>query len=542
MGKNTIPTHTPNPAPYPRKDHWEYAPGLVSEIVSKTPGATKPSYWADWCRTLFYGGTTLYLWNEATELKIAFLSALSLQEGQGVFLIGKYADESGLTPALKSLLGQRGQITIEEIGPQAVAAFSAVKPTPGTKLQWNFNCLDSLPDRSLDRVILFGAASHVANWNDFARQINRVLREGGRVVVAEAPLGGSEFRYAMHMDAHYEGIISRLLSGMGIKEGELPDVSVEHLTALFQPYLRWSRVFSWDGLYVFFGQKGGKEDSFYPEFPKSTKDVQAFLTVKSFSNPWDFLAEPEKAVYSSVVTELHGKEFWKVQNFGIGCLMWEWHNSRNITDVMYSNLMAKPGDKVLLICEMPEELGTIHELRKRIGETGEIVCVDMVEGAYNYKGWQEKRRGYMERGCGEEWPYEFADDYPDNYFDLIFLPQGVHHCNNWLRDAPRLLRALKPGHQIMAIEAGINRPEFHAAQRRSALLRFVGDRTFEWMIPPHFGVHPKGPVPLAPGCERVGRPHHDVSSAHLRQAFGDYLTDINGFDLKGFILFWGYKR
>jgi len=133
-------------------------------------------------------------------------------------------------------------------------------------------------------------------------------------------------------------------------------------------------------------------------------------------------------------------------------------------------------------------------------------------------------------------------DYPDNYFDLIFLPQGVHHCNNWLRDAPRLLRTLKPGRQIMAIECGINRPEFHAAQRRSALLRFVGDRAFEWMMPPGFGVHPKGPIPLAPGCERVGRPHHDVSTAHLREAFGDYLTDVNSIELKGWILFWGYKK
>ncbi len=445
MKADTPQAHTPNPDPYPPKDHWEYVAGLVSEIVNKTPGATKPGYWADWCRALFYAGTALYLWNEAAELKVAFLSALSLEEGQKVFLVAKYADESGLTPALKSLLGEKGQITTEEIGQRAVAAFAEVKPVSGPKLQWDFHCLDVLPDSSLDRVMLFSAASHVANWPDFARQINRVLREGGRVVIAEAPLGGSEFRYAMHMDGHYESITSRILSGMGIKEEDLPDVSTEHLNTLFQPHLLWTRAFSWDGLYLFFGQKGGKEDGLYTKLPKSTKDVQKFAVVKPSSNSWDFMAQAEKAVYGPVVKELLEKEFWKVQNFGIGCLMWEWHNSRNITDVMYSNLMAKPGDKVLMICEMPEELDTIHELRRRIGKDGEIVCVDMVMGGYNHKGWQKRRQEYMDKGCGEEWPYEFADDYPDNYFDLIFIPQGVHHSNNWLRDAPRLLRALKPG-------------------------------------------------------------------------------------------------
>ena len=108
---------------------------------------------AMWCRALFEGGNTLRLWNEATELKIAFLTACALQRGQKAVLIGKYAEESGVAPALRSLIGQEDNTGVEEILTPALAALQKSRSASGARLQWDFHYFDSLADKSLD---LFG--------------------------------------------------------------------------------------------------------------------------------------------------------------------------------------------------------------------------------------------------------------------------------------------------------------------------------------------------------------------------------------------------
>jgi ubiquinone/menaquinone biosynthesis C-methylase UbiE len=550
MNSGSTRTHIPIPAPYPPKDHFDYTLPKFGEA----PDATNPKYWGEVCRIVFYAGTTLYLWNEATELKIPFLSACAIEEGQTVLLISKYGEESGLAPALKSLLGEKGRLTVEEIGQQALDVFRKAATAPKPRLQWNFNQLNSLPDKSIDRVILFGAASHVVNWSKLAKQVNRVLRDGGRIVIADAPMGGNKFRYAMHLDAHFEGFILKALSAMGIEEKDLPDVNPEDLRALFEPLLRWSRIFSWQGLYLFYGQKGGNKDEPALKSPKPTKEVQTFLSVAPYPNLWDILAQPEKAIWGKRIAEIKNKwakgpqgvpynEWARDLCYGAINLNWMWHNNRNITDIMWGNLRAYPGDKVMIIGESCEQNEIQKELGKRIGKSGEMVLIDMIEeNGCDFEGWQAKRKAYLEKGCTEEWPYDFADNFPDNYFDVLFIPQGVHHSNNWLRDASRLLRAVKPGGQVMAIECGLNRPEFDAALEESAFVRLIMARLFDFVWPAWLGVNLDGKTPLPPQAEHEGRPYHDVSTEHLREAFGDLLVDVNSIEWKGWILFWGYKK
>jgi SAM-dependent methyltransferase len=558
MTSEMTPGHGQIPAPYPPKDHWEYNlfeyhKGLPDqshyEFMAATPGVGTAAYWADWCQAIFYAGTTLYLWNEMPELKAAFLSVCSLEEDADIFLICKYPEESGLVPAVESVLRGRGRLTVEEIDERVITAFGTGSPSAGTDLQWDFRYLDGVPDGSIDRVILFGAASHVADWRRFAAQIERVLRNEGRLIVAEAPLGGKEFREALHEDSHYESFILRVLSGLGMAEDELPDTGAEALTAIFEPHLAWTRYYSRQGIYLFYGQKGGEGPArLVPvaKFPPATPQVREFLKVKAAETTWDLLSERERQVWGTTVADINTPHMGRCVTWGGGSLCWNYRNQREITDIMWGNLAARPGDKVMLIGEFPEDLGTLAELEKRVGPTGEIVVVNITSSpkSYDYKGWQAKRKEYMEQGSPEEWPYDFADDYPDGYFDLIFLPQGVHHCNNWLRDAPRLLRAIKPGGQVMAIECGINRPQMATARQLSALARIVGDRCFEialpyWLVGP---LSPEGPLLPGAGYEHVGRPHHDVSTAHLRESFGDGVTDACGLEYKGWILFWGYKR
>jgi SAM-dependent methyltransferase len=457
------------------------------------------------------------------ELKIALLSACALREEQRVILIAKYANESGLAGALRSLLGQEDQLVVEEIAPKALASFSQIHSTTGKRLQWDFKYFDSLPEKSVDRVILFGAASHIGNLKECVQHIHRVLRNGGRVIIADAPWGGRDLVIAAHLDAHLEGFFTRILSGMGIKEEELPDIGPKDLMAMFKPLLRRNWAFSWQGLYTFCGQKDGEEENTFWEFPVSTEAIRMFLNEKPSASPWDFLAIPEIDALGSEVKEGNLQKNWGRAIFFGSNLKWCWTNARSITHLMYSNLRAKPGDRVLVIGEFLEDLGFLTELRKQIGETGEIATFDMVEKSRSGYTQQWKMGPSATIPEKHQWDYPFADKYADNYFDLIWLPQGVHHAYSWNKIAPRLLRALKPGGQVMMAECRVPSPEFHHGIQMSGMLKCIVDKIF-WAMDTTLEEMP------------------DYSTAEIARAFGDFLRDTFCLEWKGFLLFWGYKR
>ncbi|MBN1630808.1 MAG: methyltransferase domain-containing protein [Thermoleophilia bacterium] len=529
--------------------HWEhnlyeYLKGLPDQshyaFVTGTPGLNTAEYWTDWCRALFFAGASLSLWNEAPELKSAFLAACSLEEGMDVFLIGKAVEESGLEAAIRSILRNWGSLTVEEIEPRACLAIAGLRPEeappggasaaaatpapyPGAPrapvATWDYDYLDEVPDATLDRLILFQAASHVADWERFAPEVDRVLARGGRLIIAEAPLGGREFREALHLDSHYESYVLRVLSGLGVCEDDLPDVGPAELTKVFRPYFTWVRSCSHQGMYLFYGQKGGfdrfgadldvDEDAHHEPvtaFPTAHSWVRQFLEVKPTHPAWGLLSKEERKLFVPTIRDIETPHTAKRIAWGGGSLSWIWHNQGDVTDLMWSNLAVKPGDRVLLIGEFPEDLGTLAEVERRVGPSGEIVKAVLVSAPV---------------------PYGFADGYPEGYFDVVFVPQGIHNCDDWSRDAPRLLRALKPGGQVMAVECGTDRPEMAAARETSALVRLVGDRV-----------------------SRLARPEwlsgrwtsHDVSTDQLREAFGDGLTDVCSLEHKGWVVFWGCKQ
>lgn len=502
-----------------RENPWDYLHPYAAKLFG--PDIQNRDKRAIWCKAIFCGGNDLRLWNKAVELKIALLSACALSEGQRVVLIAKYATESGLAGTLRSLLGREGHLTVEEIAHKALASFSQIHPATGKRLQWDFKYFDSIPDQSVDRVILFGAASHIGNLNECIQHIHRVLRSGGRLIIADAPWGGRDLVTAAHLDAHLEGFVARILSGMGVKEEELPQTGPEDLMAVSKSLLHHIRTFSWQGLYTFCGQKEG-EDTFW-EFPASTEAVRMFLNEKSSESPWDFLVDQEIDVLGSEVKESNLQKKWGRAIFFGSNLRWCWMNARSIMHLMYSNLKAKPGNRVLVIGEFLEELEFLPELRKQIGETGEIAAVDMVEKSRSGREQQWKTGPSDAITEKHQWDYPFADKYPDNYFDLIWFPQGVHHAYSWNKIAPRFLRALKPGGQIMMAECRVPSPEFHNGIQMSGMLQCIVDKIF-WAMDMTLEEMP------------------DYSTAEITRAFGDSLTDTFCLEWKGFLLFWGYKR
>jgi ubiquinone/menaquinone biosynthesis C-methylase UbiE len=496
---------------------------IADRIKRFGPEVGDPEKQAIGFQALFYGGTTLRLWNEAIELKIVLLSASALKKGQNVFLIGKYADESGITEAVRSLIGPKGRLSVEEVGEQAVDVFQKAHTTPGTKLMWDFHQLDSVPEDSLDRVIIFNAACHVANWPQMAKNIDRVLRSGGRVIVADVPWGGKELFYTIGLDKHLQQPIANMLSGMGIKdEHDLPHSSPEDLAETFGPVLKWNRSFSWKGMFLFYGGKGGEPNNPPFDFPTSTLAVKEFLRQKPVKTPYDLFSKVEQNALASAVGAGADKKLWgKVLTFG-GGLEWLYEHSESVVKPMYENLKVKQGDRVLILGEQLVGMGFRAEMQKRVGPSGEIVEFDM----------NSQHRALLKRLWGGEsipmkhrhqWDYPYADTYPDNYFDMIWIPQGVHHAIDWNNIAPRMVRVLKPGCQILMIECRNGQPGYFAAIDNNFFMRCIVEKLY-WALDIVFGEMP------------------DYSTTQLATAFNGLLKNVYSIEWSGWLLFWGYKK
>ncbi|OGO17790.1 MAG: hypothetical protein A2Z15_05060 [Chloroflexi bacterium RBG_16_50_11] len=470
-----------------------------------------------WSEALFEGGNTLRLWNEAAELKVALLAACALKNGQRILLTGKFCLESGLFSAVNSLLEPGGDLPVNEIYPKVLESLRL-----SGKLQWDFNYFDSLPEGSIDRVILFNAASHVKDWQACARKIHRVLQDNGRVIIAEAPWGGKELLRAARLDGHLYGILILALAGMGLKEADLPQTGPDDLRHIFTPLLRWNRTFLWEGLYLFYGEKGTKKNNAFFRFPVATKEVQAFLLEKQHQSPWDFLSDLEIAAIGAELTDINAqKTLGRVASFGPG-LDWTYLKYQNIVKLMYENLKAAPGSRVLVIGEVLEGLGFLRSLREIIGETGEIASheISLIHLAIFKRLWQGEKIPIENR---HQYEYTFADKYPDNYFDLVWLPQGVHHARSWEETAPRLLRVLKPGGQIMMIESRMSNTDFFTAVNISGLMRCMAEKLW-WSEGVTFEEMP------------------DCPPEKLAGTFGDSLTETFWLDTGGWLVFWGYKK
>ena len=187
-----------------------------------------PEKIALWSLAFFYAGNFLRLWNEAVEIKMALLTAGSFNEGQNVVLIGKYADDSGITSAIRSLTGENGTLKLFEVGPQFLKGFKYVEGVEGKWPKWDFDYSRDLPAASVDRIVFFGTPSHISDWQKLAKEVDRVLKPSGRIIFADINLG-KDLLTPAYLDTHLEGIITKLLSGMKLYESDLPDVGPDRL-------------------------------------------------------------------------------------------------------------------------------------------------------------------------------------------------------------------------------------------------------------------------------------------------------------------------
>ena len=124
----------------------------------------------------------------------------------------------------------------------------------------------------------------------------------------------------------------------------------------------------------------------------------------------------------------------------------------------------RKGDRVLIFGEMLDACGFLEEVKKRLDGEGEVHAHEMAElgrGLVTAAGGEGPGPGV---GGLARWQYAFTEKYPDEYFDVVFVPQGSHHNLDWAVTSRDVARVLKKGRRIVMGEAVIGlSPDFVAA-------------------------------------------------------------------------------
>ena len=103
--------------------------------------------------------------------------------------------------------------------------------------------------------------------------------------------------------------------------------------------------------------------------------------------------------------------------------------------LMLDNLKLKKGEKVLIISELLDEMGYIKKLENRT--KFKIKDADIYVYEISRQVRSAKRRFKFadqepqDKDSKNVFYYAMPDAYPDNYFDVIWMPQACGHNINW---------------------------------------------------------------------------------------------------------------
>lgn len=244
--------------------------------------------------------------------------------------------------------------------------------------------------------------------------------------------------------------------------------------------------------------------------------AKELLLSTNLASPWDYLQPWDVQRFGEIILNVPEQERWSRAVF-LGGLPYMWRKAQAMRDMVYDRMALRPGDRVLLLGESLEPCGFVDDIRARIGPTGEIRIIEIVDEARD--AYQKKERG--SGGQIATWRFGYTKDVPDQYFDTVAVLQGVQHADDWRAVGSELLRVMKPGRAIILAEITFG-PNFRHRIAADVHIEYLFEKIFSRI-----------------GWTLDEFPYY--SPEQLVEAFRDLVDSPQTFEWRGFELFWGMK-
>lgn len=208
-----------------------------------------------WSRAIMLGGLP-YMWcKKARVVRDLVFQKMALEPGHSVLLIGEALDACRFTADIKAGIGETGTLDIVDITEAARDAYIAgVRGRSGALATWQFNYTRGTPDSHYDCVAVLQGVQHTDDWHETARELSRVLKPGGSVVLAEITFSPAMVMKA-ELDLHLNYWLEKLFARMGWAADEFPYYAPEEIEAAFAGVVEGPESFAWNGVECFWGTK-----------------------------------------------------------------------------------------------------------------------------------------------------------------------------------------------------------------------------------------------------------------------------------------------
>lgn len=205
-----------------------------------------------------------YLWLRRLSLQYSTLgnesgldeaphARLALKPGDRVLLIGESNEGTKFEEEIRARIGPDGELcSVDLIERVRNSVRDRTRGRGGAIGTFEYDFTHSDPDGSYDAIAVLQGVAHSDDWSATAKELLRVVKPGGAVVLAEINFGEPLVRKASE-DLHLEYWLTKIMAGRRVDISELPYVPLSQLVAAFDGLWIENGTFSWKGADVLWG-------------------------------------------------------------------------------------------------------------------------------------------------------------------------------------------------------------------------------------------------------------------------------------------------